>query len=644
MKKLLIPALLFVALQAPAQTLFTIGNDSISVQEFLYAYRKNNTSGHSAKALNDYLQLYIASKLKIKEARSRGYDTLPQFKTDLEGLRAQVLPGYLNDPQGVRQLTEEAFNRSQKDLSVSHIFVALQNAAGDRDTAAAFKKATEAYNKLRSGAPFAQVARQYSDDPSAAANGGGIGFVTVFSLPYNIENLAYATPVGGLSPLHRSSAGYHIIKVDEGRKALGRMRAAQILLAYPPDATPAEKAALRKRADSIYAAIKKGASFETLAERWSNDPVSAGADGLMPEFGVGQYDPLFEKVAFGLAKDGAISAPFETAHGVHLVKRIKRIPVPAQQTEAALLALREKVQSSDRMAATKDQLVQKVLQQAGYTAPTAVVMAALESRTKRTLANTTGPNELSGTAVLFRLGNEPYTVDAWLDYARNFHVQEDGSGTKPFAQLWQEYVAAQAMDHYAENLEAYNDDFRNQMAEFREGNLFFEIMQRELWTPVQSDSGGLRRFYDANTAQYRWSRSADAVLFYATSAADAQKLAAQVQKAPAQWRKLMAAYEESITADSARFEWSNLPGAASLSFKRGAVSKVQVTEGDGSASFALVLQVYNQPVQRSFEESRGVVTNDYQALKEKEWIDSLRKKYPVWVNEAELKNIEQKNR
>ena len=184
MKKLLIPALLFAALQAPAQTLFTIGNDSISVQDFLYAYRKNNTGGHSAKALNDYLQLYIASKLKIKEARSRGYDTLPQFKTDLEGLRAQVLPGYLNDPQGVRQLTEEAFNRSQKDLSVSHIFVALQNAAGDRDTAAAFKKATEAYNKLRSGAPFAKVARQYSDDPPAAANGGSIGLVTIFSLPY----------------------------------------------------------------------------------------------------------------------------------------------------------------------------------------------------------------------------------------------------------------------------------------------------------------------------------------------------------------------------------------------------------------------------------------------------------------------------
>jgi peptidyl-prolyl cis-trans isomerase SurA len=641
MKKLLIPALLFTALQAPAQTLFTIGNDSIPVQEFMYAYRKNNGGGHSAKALHDYLQLYIASKLKIKEARSRGYDTMLQFRTDLEALRAQVMPGYLNDPQGVRQLTEEAFDRSQKDLKVAHIFISARNAAGDVDTAAALQKATDAYARLRSGTPFAQVARQFSNDPSVASNGGSLGYITVFSLPYELENLAYATTPGAIAPLHRSAAGYHILKVEETRKAFGRMRAAQILLAYPPEAGAAEKATLRKRADSIYAAIKKGASFESLAEKWSNDPISAGAGGLMPEFGVGQYDPVFEKAAFGLAKDGAVTAPFETVHGVHLVKRVKRTPPFAEKSEAALQALRDKVQASDRMEATKDLLLQKVLQQAGYKAPPQVLLAALEARTRRTLAKTAGADELSGTAVLFRLGDEPYTVDDWLPYAQNFHVKEDGSGDKPFVQLWQEYVAAQAMEHYSQNLETYNDDFRNQMAEFKEGNLFFEIMQRELWTPAQADSIGLRRFYEANKARYRWSRSADAVLFYATNATDAQKLAAQVQKAPAQWRRLAAQYADAVTSDSARFEWSSLPGAAALPFKRGAVSKVQVTEGDSSATFALVLQVYQQPVQRSFEEARGVVTNDFQAEKEREWLNSLRQKYPVWINEAALKRLEQ---
>ena len=71
---------------ASAQTLFTYGKYTADAKDFLRAYNKNNTqpATNKAKAISDYLDLYINSRLKIREAYERGYDTLPQIKTEVE--------------------------------------------------------------------------------------------------------------------------------------------------------------------------------------------------------------------------------------------------------------------------------------------------------------------------------------------------------------------------------------------------------------------------------------------------------------------------------------------------------------------------------------------------------------------------------
>ena len=60
---------------------------------------------------------------------------------------------------------------------------------------------------------FEQVALEYSEDPSVKSNKGDIGYVTVFVLPYAIENIVYNTPVGQYSKPFRSASGFHIFKV-----------------------------------------------------------------------------------------------------------------------------------------------------------------------------------------------------------------------------------------------------------------------------------------------------------------------------------------------------------------------------------------------------------------------------------------------
>lgn len=633
MRKLLFFFLLATAFKASGQTLFTIGTDTVTVAEFLQAYQKNNTGAKSDKGLRDYLQLYIASKLKIKEARSLGLDTSAQFRADLQALRAQIIPAYLNDPESVDKLTEEAFQRSQKDLNLAHIFIGFE----EGDTATAFKKASEALAALQKGNSFASVAVQFSDDPAVQQNKGNLGFITVFTLPYPLENLVYHTPVGNLAPLYRSAAGYHILKVMSARPAAGRLQVAQILLAYPPGTDNTGKFALRKKADSIYRALQAGADFGALAESYSNDAISAGAGGQMPEFGVGQYDSLFEQEAFALAKNGAVSKPFETAYGIHILKLLNKQGVA--RSEAAKQNLRSRVQQSDRMETTRQLQVQRILNQAGYQPLAPAIKAALEARTRQQWAGNVPAESLGSNIPLFRLGSQEYTVERWLQWAEANRFAADGGTEIPFETLWTNFVQTEALNHYQQYLEEYNSAFRRQMAELEEGNLFFEMMQREVWNPAQNDSLALQAFYNQHKTRYQWQQSVDAVLFYAGSKAVADKLAAQVRKAPARWQQWAAQYGADVTTDSARMEWGTLPGQASIKFAGGQVSNPQVNEADGTASFAYIIRTYGTPVQRSFDASRGAVINDYQAQKEKEWVENLKRKYPVQLNEAALKKL-----
>lgn len=365
MRNFLLGAALFFFFQAPAQTLFTYGKDSVSVQEFLKAYNKNKTGDNSKKALQDYLDLYIASRLKVKEAQARGYDTLPQLVADMQSLRAQILPLYEKDPATLNRLAEEAFERSQKDIHLAHIFIGYTNKDGMPDTAAARQKAKEAYEQVLKNVSFASIAKKYSDDPSVNENGGDMGHVTVFSLPYELENLLYNTPSGKVSQLHQSSAGFHIFKNLGERPAAGRIKAAQILIAFPPDVQPGQKKELKTLADSLYNLLLKGDDFAKLAGDFSNDPISAHANGMIPEFGVGQFDPVFESTVFNL-KDGAISKPFETAHGYHIVKRLNAVPVAAAKKEETLQDLKGRIEGNDRIELTKEVLVQKVRKDASF--------------------------------------------------------------------------------------------------------------------------------------------------------------------------------------------------------------------------------------------------------------------------------------
>ena len=642
MKLPLLLLTLLIATSLSAQTLFTYADKSVSANEYKKAFNKVYPAPviDKAKKMRTYLDLYINSKLKIHEATIRGYDSMPGFVEEYTALRNQVIENYMNDAESLNALVNEAFDRSQKDIKVQHIFIPYYSGVNSSDSPVVKLKIQEAYMELQSGKNFDDVALKFSADPSVKQNKGNLGYITVFSLPYQFENIIYKLSPGKFSAPYRSNSGYHIFKNLGERKAVGRIKVSQILIAVPPGSDSTAKKQLAGLADSIYTRLQKGDDFGKLASVFSNDVVSSASNGSMPEFGLGTFDPAFEAVAFSLLKNEAISKPFLTNHGYHIIKRTSLTPPNTVKNKKNLDMIRTLVEKDGRVNVAKNKQYNKILAQTGFkqfNVDQAMLQMYLDS-VMASKAPSPG-NPVNKSTALFSVGVSTIIVNDLLTYSIANRFRADGSGLKPFNELNEEFKRNAVIEYYRAHLEEYNEDFKMQMKELKDGNLFFDIMMREVWSKAQSDTVGQKDFYEQNKSKYKWNYSADAVIFYCSDSTTARSFRNILVKDKTKWRSVLENFSDKITLDSSRFEITKIPGAQKTTAKAGTITNIVKNKDDNSASFALIFKIYPMPGQKTFADARGDVVSDFQDAIDKKWIAELKKKYPVNVNEEVLKSI-----
>ena len=625
-----------MVLGSNAQSIINYGKYSVSKNEFLRAYTKNQlTITDKEKSLRDYIKLYTNFKLKVKAAEELRIDTLEQIKYDVANFRNQIMDNYLVETKALELLEDEAFERSKVNVRTTYYSV---NAVGT-DSVKAAAAIQKLYNSLSAG----NVSNALLEQNGVTINKQNLGYVGVFNLPYAFENIVYNTKPGMASKPYKSKTTWHIFKVEDIRPASGKWRIAQILFSLPADADEATRAAIKKKADSVHRLLLSGVAFAGAAMQYSDDKLTYTTGGEMPEFSSGKYNADFEAQVFKLNSDGAFTAPFTTNFGYHIVKRIQQTPVVTNKNDAAnRYDLKQKIIADDRMAQQKENFVRSIVAITGYKLTGLVSDKELYRNADSLMRDPSIENTLllpvSKKAIATFKNGEKVTGADWLKYVREYRSNVDGGMFESNSILLTKFKNYAPLAHYKANLESYNDDFKYQVKEFKEGNMLFEVMERKVWTKATTSEEALQKFYTAQKDKYKWATSADVLVVNCSTAALAKSTMAALQQG-ASWQSLVDQANATINIDSGRHELEQIiePQFAGK-VATGSFSNI-ITNSDGTSAFVKYISLYKAGEQKSFLDARGLVISDYQNLLEEEWMQTMRKKYPVIVNESVVKQL-----
>jgi peptidyl-prolyl cis-trans isomerase SurA len=362
--------------------------------------------------------------------------------------------------------------------------------------------------------------------------------------------------------------------------------------------------------------------------------------GVMPEFGVAKYSPDFEDKVFALQKDGDISQPFQTQFGYHIVKRISKTDIPQDRNnENYLYTLKQQVLGDSRIRSAKEKFLNDILKKLNYKKNTTFKEADLWKLTDSfVVANKKiALPGLTANSVLFSINNQNIKVNDWLTFIKNYKATTSNPGEAD-QEIFSKYISTVAIDNYKKKLPVFNPEFKYQLEEFKDGNMLFEVMQRNVWDKASNDSIGLKNYYDQHKTKYTWNQSADAVLISCSNEKAANDVAQQIKKGKS-WKQVAEENISQVQTDSGRYELTQIPAKPNTKFIEGMITDPLVNENDGTATLVKILKIYPPNQQRNFEEARGLVINDYQNFLEEKWIEQLKKKYPVKVNEKVFQSI-----
>ncbi len=623
--------------------LMTIGNSKVTVSEFENVYHKNNTKEavNDSKSLNEYVDLYVNFKLKVKEAEELGLDTAKSFIDELNGYRKQLAQPYLTDKDVNEKLLKETYDRLKEDIHASHILVKVAENALPKDTLEAYNKIMKIRSRILKGEDFNKVASEkgISDDPSSKENGGDLGYFTALQMVYQFESAAFNTKVGDISMPVRTRYGYHIIKVTDRRKAQGEVLVAHIMVKTAATMSKDDSTNTRIKIDEIYSKLKAGAKFEDLAQQYSDDKASAKNKGELPWFGTAKMPIEFEKTAFALVNKGDISEPMRTKYGWHIIKLIDKRG----------LASFEDMKSDLKAKVTKDSR-----SQVGRTALIAKIKA--ESKFKETIKSRDEFYKLIDTTIfegrwdaakaaslkkgMFNLNDKVYTQTDFANYISSHQSKRPKTDVQMVInQLYSQFVDETIVAYEESRLDKKYPEFKALMQEYRDGILLFELTDQKVWSKAVKDTTGSKEFYNSHNTNYMWDERADASIY---SCAD-DKIAAQVRKL-----LLKKKSEKDILTEVNKNSQLNLQVETRL-FVKGENEFVDKNWNPGTSGnlvsekdkkvIIVVTSKLLKPEPKAYNDAKGMVTADYQNFLEKQWIDSLKKKYPVTIDKNVLSTV-----
>lgn len=638
--------IVFTQAQEKDPVLFTVDGTPVHVSEFKYIYSKTNgkNADFSRATLQEYLDLYTKFKLKVKKAKDMKLDTVQALQEELAGYRRQLADSYLLNKQVTEKLTKELFERSQFDLDISHILFALPAEAKGSDTLEAHRMAMEARARLLKGENFATVAKQVSADKSAANNGGHIGYVTAM-FPngfYALESAAYRLPFEQLSMPIRTSAGYHLLKVHSKRPARGEVEVAHILMRTEGSSAILIKAQI----DTMYAALKRGANFEELAAKNSNDSRTADKGGYVGFVTINRFEQAFEDAAYSVAKDGDYSKPFETSVGWHIIKRISKKEIqPYDQMRGQLEA---RIKRDARFEMARKAMVDDIKRETGFKDYPNLLTEFAATLNDTFFTFQWHAPQTPSTKVLFTMAKKAHTMGDFAQFAENatrqrMRMSGETSLDAAVQNLYEEYVNESCLRFEEQRLDQKYPEFKSLLREYEEGILLFEATRINVWDKASQDTVGLKSYFKTLKGKYRWEDRATTTVFFVDGISKSVLEPMREYALKHSTEEVLAKFNKSdtigIRVEEQILEKGKSPEAADVKeWKVGEVTISKFDRQNNEYSFRKVEKII--PAQdKMLNEARGYIIADYQDYLEIQWVNELKKQYPVKTEKAVFESL-----
>lgn len=567
------------------QVLMTINGEPIMASEFMYIYEKNNQeTSLEKKSMEEYIDLFINFKLKVTEAIAQGVDTTEAFKKELAGYRAQATPKYMQDNAAIDSLVQLSYNRMANVRRAAHIAVQCPAGADSATVAAAEEKI--------------QLARQ------------------------------------------RVTTGVEK-KVKKGRK---------------------------------WITVQEPEAFADVAREMTDDPQGKENGGELGWIQVFRFVYPFEEAVYNTPV-GEVTEVFQSPYGLHiaLVEEERAF----EEVHAAHI-MKMMPRGNDEMAINAkkdiDSLYQVVLAGADF-----AEMATAHSDDKGS-AMRGGDLGWFGRGMMVQpfenitFGMQPGEMSEPFPTRFGWHFVKlyDKRGIQPLDSVRQQLLnqvkrdvrfqeadksflrktraeyqlpdsmSDEAVRAYADaHLEEKYPDLRNLVREYHDGILLFDVSLREVWDKANKDKEGLAAFFKANKKNYTWDEPRfKGHIIYAKNEV-AAKAAKQIVKS-ADPDSIMSYINQRINIDSVAYV--RVESGLWTAGKNGAVDKYgfknKTADYTPTEAYPIVIAVGKKiKAPQEYTDVRGQVTTDYQDHLEKQWVATLKEKYPVEVNEEVLEGL-----
>ena len=172
----------------------------------------------AADKLGEGVELTEEELKQFYQSNSNRFMVPERLKVEYLLLDPEVVGGQIQVTEDkLRAYYQEHADEFQvpEERKVRHILISVTETADDSVVKAAEDKALSLHQRLLEGESFDELAKEFSDDPGSAEQGGDVGWITRGLMAEAFEETAYSLEAGNVSEPVRTPFGFHLIQVTE---------------------------------------------------------------------------------------------------------------------------------------------------------------------------------------------------------------------------------------------------------------------------------------------------------------------------------------------------------------------------------------------------------------------------------------------